>query len=95
MRLSKQQVSGIKKAFSNHLTDYELRLFGSRTDDNKKGGDIDLLVLTRDKIELKQKWQIRRDIENAIGEQKIDIVNFAFSDKSNFKQVILEDALVM
>jgi predicted nucleotidyltransferase len=59
----------IKKADSDAV----LRLFGSRTDDTKKGGDIDIAILSP-KIDLMTKIQIRREILDKIGEQKIDII---------------------
>lgn len=57
-----------------------LYLFGSRADDNKKGGDIDLLLVikngastTRDKAQ-SYKLEMLVDIKSAIGDQKIDLV---------------------
>lgn len=81
MRLSNEYIS----VFSNAITKFlpvnakaELRLFGSRTDDLLKGGDIDLLLIT-DTAEtasyLKQhKPQIFGSIFSAIDEQKIDLL---------------------
>lgn len=78
MRLSSKEIKAIRSAFSTHLDaiPYQLYLFGSRTDKNKKGGDIDLLVIVPSEskqmvIELKGK--IRNQIFNFIPEQKIDI----------------------
>lgn len=48
-------------------------LFGSRADDEAKGGDIDLLILT-DRLGFRDIWPIRRDILDRIGWQKLDIV---------------------
>jgi predicted nucleotidyltransferase len=48
-------------------------LFGSRADDSKKGGDIDIAILSQT-IRLAERMRIRRDIVDALGEQKIDIV---------------------
>ncbi|MDP2791547.1 MAG: nucleotidyltransferase domain-containing protein [Rectinemataceae bacterium] len=48
-------------------------LFGSRTDDTRKGGDIDIAVLSRS-IERIGRMRIKRCISDAIGDQKIDIV---------------------
>ncbi|OFZ28790.1 MAG: hypothetical protein A2622_06825 [Bdellovibrionales bacterium RIFCSPHIGHO2_01_FULL_40_29] len=78
MRLSHKEVASIKSAFSVVLADhpYELYLFGSRVDDNKKGGDIDLLVVvsTAQKSSVAdQKTVIRKKIFESIPEQKIDI----------------------
>jgi predicted nucleotidyltransferase len=48
-------------------------LFGSRLDDSKKGGDIDIAVLSP-LIKIPERMRIRRTIMDRIGEQKIDIV---------------------
>jgi predicted nucleotidyltransferase len=51
-------------------------LFGSRVNDEKKGGDIDLLILSR-RIGTAEKRRIRRMICDAIGDQRIDIISAA------------------
>jgi predicted nucleotidyltransferase len=53
--------------------DAKLWLFGSRVFDNKKGGDIDIAVLSS-KIDLLKRIAIKQSIEDAIGEQKIDLL---------------------
>lgn len=93
MRLSEFQYQSIKKVVANYLSNYELKLFGSRINDNAKGGDIDLLILTENKLKMETKWALRREIEKLIGEQKIDIVNFTFDEKSPFKDLIMENAV--
>ncbi len=46
MRLLEKEILIIKKIFSDEIKgSYDLRLFGSRTDDMKKRGDIDLLLI--------------------------------------------------
>ena len=42
MRLSQRYVEVIKKQFQQFFQNGEIYLFGSRVDDSKKGGDIDL-----------------------------------------------------
>ena len=45
MRLSAEQADTIRQAVHAHLgADLRLWLFGSRVDDQRRGGDIDLLV---------------------------------------------------
>jgi predicted nucleotidyltransferase len=51
----------------------EVWLFGSRVDDTKRGGDIDIAIRS-ESIDRVQKMRIRRAICDVIGEQKIDIV---------------------
>ena len=50
-------------------------LFGSRVDDTKKGGDIDLFIEPENvSHELEQKIVLLTQLHLALGEQKIDIV---------------------
>lgn len=78
MRLSENEVYEIKRIFFEELkTPYQLRLFGSRIDDQKKGGDIDLILVV-DPAHLeesrKMKYHILHRLYDSIGEQKIDIL---------------------
>lgn len=50
-------------------------LFGSRVDDNKKGGDIDLYIEVDNKHNLfERKIKFLARLKRAIGDQKIDLV---------------------
>ncbi len=56
--------------------DAEILLFGSRTDDQRRGGDIDLYVeadLPRELLYRKELEALRR-LETVIGEQRIDLL---------------------
>ncbi|MEQ1667969.1 MAG: nucleotidyltransferase domain-containing protein [Sulfuriferula sp.] len=44
MRLNPAEIAIIQNAFLTTFSEGTLYLFGSRVDDNKRGGDIDLLV---------------------------------------------------
>jgi len=52
MRLSKYYIDSIKSVFTSVFGTGEIYLFGSRVDDSKKGGDIDLYVEVKDKENL-------------------------------------------
>jgi predicted nucleotidyltransferase len=62
-------VSSVRQADQNA----RIWLFGSRLDDSKKGGDIDIAVLSS-LIHIPERMRIRRSILDRIGEQKVDIV---------------------
>ncbi len=76
MRLTKQQISSL--IYATHLCFGEtadIWLFGSRVDDSKKGGDIDLYIETDlEKNTVAAKLNMRKLIWPVFGEQKIDIV---------------------
>jgi predicted nucleotidyltransferase len=73
MRLDPNQTDAIIKAVRRQDPAAEIILFGSRTNDQAKGGDIDLLVVS-DHINMHQEWLIRRDILDEIGWQKLDLI---------------------
>jgi len=75
MRLSKRYQEVIKKYFKLFFHQGEVYLFGSRVDDTKKGGDIDLYLVVKDHIDLfEKKIKFLSRIHRELGEQKIDIV---------------------
>lgn len=78
MRLTIVQIESIKKAFIENFDQSDhLWLFGSRVDDHKRGGDIDLYIEVNcnDVIKLvDKKIKFLTQLEIALGEQKIDIV---------------------
>ena len=52
MRLAQQQIDVIKRSVAEIFgSDTQVKLFGSRVDDNAKGGDIDLLIISPSAIE--------------------------------------------
>jgi predicted nucleotidyltransferase len=44
MRLTQNEKDSIKKTFLEVFGEGEIYLFGSRVDDSKRGGDIDLFI---------------------------------------------------
>ena len=75
MRLNNLEQSSIKKAFKDIFNDGEIYLFGSRVDDNKRGGDIDLYIVPQTEENLREKKSLfLSKLYEYIGEQKIDII---------------------
>lgn len=94
MRLTQFQIDTInklaRKYFGLGVTVY---LFGSRTDDQKKGGDIDLFINHSDETTLTLAAKIRflAELKAEIGDQKIDVVfdNNNTRQKKNFYHSII------
>lgn len=64
--------SETKKLFGENS---EVYLFGSRVDDTKKGGDIDLYIETKDaRFTFENKIKLLTELNKKLGEQKIDII---------------------
>lgn len=75
MRLSKKYIEVIKDSFNTVFKEGEIYLFGSRVDDAKKGGDIDLYLVVNEKSNLfRKKLKFLAKIKKELGEQKIDVV---------------------
>ena len=93
MRLSQSIQEAILGSVSEVAPEADCYLFGSRTDDRKRGGDIDLLLLTPKELPRSLIRGVRRRILNKIGEQKLDIVNFSQESSHPFKAAALERAV--
>ena len=76
MRLSDFEIKSIKEVAKKKFGEnVKITLFGSRVDDTKRGGDIDLYIETSKKENIyKRKIKFLVDLELKIGEQKIDVI---------------------
>ena len=83
----------LKKNILALLPSAVIYLFGSRVDNNKKGGDVDIMVLSDRELGWKEKCLIKYEYFKKFGEQKIDIVSFSFKEKSPFKQITMEQGV--
>ncbi|UCH97044.1 MAG: nucleotidyltransferase domain-containing protein [Candidatus Aminicenantes bacterium] len=93
MRLSNYEKNVIKTSINKHDPEAAVYLFGSRTDDTKKGGDIDILVLSK-KINPDDKIDIKVDIFEKLEEQKIDII-LAKDSKRPFVKLAMEQGILL
>ncbi len=76
MRLTLFEISTIQHAAQSIFGDaVKVTLFGSRVDDDKKGGDIDLYLVPEKLDNLyEKKIKFLSALDRALGEQKIDVV---------------------
>lgn len=77
MRLEEFEIAAISELARTHFGEgVSVFLFGSRTYDFKKGGDIDLLIAKEDatRLTIKSKIDFLADLMIRIGEQKVDVV---------------------
>ena len=88
MRLKESEQVAILSAVKDLDGKASVYLFGSRVNDSKKGGDIDLLVLS-DTITRDDKRTIKIKLNELLGEQKIDLV-IAADDSDPFVKLALE-----
>lgn len=93
MRLTPEQrqiiVAAVRQTLGPHT---RARLFGSRTDDRQRGGDIDLLVELPE-LPPDAAWQAARleaRLQQLLGEQKIDVV---LAGPGNADSPIVQEAL--
>lgn len=76
MRLKPEYIDWIKLSAKECFGEgSRVYLFGSRTDDKKKGGDIDLFIETDLERNLfEKKIKMLKILNTQLGEQKIDII---------------------
>ena len=73
MRLTQHEKQTLLQAIKQVDSKAKVYLFGSRVDDAKKGGDIDILIHSQTlnkQVLRKIKWQLMEQL----GEQKMDII---------------------
>lgn len=91
MRLNEFEIKSILDSCRHYDSNAIVYLFGSRVDDTKKGGDIDLLVMS-EKLTRDDRRAIRIKLHELLGEQKIDII-VASDDSDPFVKMALESGV--
>ena len=76
VRLTSKQINIIKETAEEIFgKNSKVYIFGSRTDLSKKGGDIDILILTENLVDkFKKKLKFTAKLYKKLGEQKIDVI---------------------
>lgn len=93
MRLKEFEITAIKEVVHELDAGAQIYLFGSRADDSKRGGDIDLLIMS-EKLTADDKYKIRSKLYQLIGEQKIDIL-IAKDRTDPFVRIALKEGVLM
>ncbi len=93
MRLSEHQVTTIKAEIQKVDSTAKIYLFGSRVDDNARGGDIDILVLSSH-IDFSEKIQIQAQLFTKLDEQQIDLLIAENTEKTFVKLALLDGILL-
>lgn len=94
MRLEKRVITKIKNAIDNSFGKVDTYLFGSRVDDQKKGGDIDIAIdanISKSEFR-KRKIKFLTNLFKQDFHLKIDIVNYNTHD-TLLKQQIDQDCI--
>jgi len=91
LRITEHEKNVIIEAVKTVDPDAKVWLFGSRTNDNKKGGDIDIAIFSgKINKDIMQKIKVNRSICDKIGEQKIDIVTTSDGKEAIFRLAVAE-----
>ena len=88
MRLDVEIAKYLKQVIQSEIPGSAVYLFGSRADDNARGGDIDLMILTHEPADKRIFRKIRVRFIKKYGWRKIDLVNFTYSNNSSFRKLI-------
>jgi predicted nucleotidyltransferase len=91
MRLAEMEQSAIREVIREADAEASVYLFGSRVDDAARGGDIDLLVLSK-KITLMMKLGILAQLHQKLGERKIDIAVYP-DDSRPFPRMVMDEGV--
>ena len=98
MRLNKIEIESIKEVAQTifgHKS--KVILYGSRTDDSKRGGDIDLYIQCSlgigeaEKYQLKIKFLVQ--LKKIIGDQKIDVLIGSGKQSNNFLSTVEKEGI--
>lgn len=96
MRLKQNEVNVIKSNILKYIKDAKIILFGSRVYDDKRGGDIDIFVETKQQVDLKKQIQILTDLEISGISRKVDMIlkTPTTKEQSIFKTIYQEGIIL-
>ena len=87
MRLTSAQIDTIKSTAQQIAgAEASVWLFGSRLDDRRRGGDVDLLLQSEPEPGLLQRAQIKNQLEQALA-LPVDVVTMSYSHSTPFARM--------
>ena len=92
MRLTRNEVALLKEKLASLSKEAKLYLFGSRVDDTQRGGDIDLLVVSK-KLSKRDLRYLRLAFFEVFGEQRLDILLDDGTFKNPFHKMVSQKAI--
>lgn len=95
INVGKQHRLTVKRILHKHVNNAEIRVFGSRLNENiKKYSDLDLAIVAREKITLKVMTRMKEELEESDIPFRVDIIDWhEISD--DFKSIINENYEVL
>lgn len=96
MRLKTEQITNIIEIVQTITQQpFQIRLFGSRLNDEAKGGDVDLLIEMPQLLGLLQKAQLKNALENRLN-LPVDLLIVQNGQKlSPFQQIAFERSVLL
>jgi len=94
MRLTVDEINNLKKSIDSLDKIAKVFLFGSRVDDNQRGGDIDILIQSQH-LSRRDLRHIRGEFCQQFGEQKLDLVIDNGKDNQAFIKMIQLEAVLL
>lgn len=93
MRIKPEIAVFLKQIICERIPGSKVYLFGSRADDKARGGDIDLLIITKEPVDKHILRKIRIEFYKRFGWRKLDLVNFTEDNNSAFYNLIESEAI--
>lgn len=87
LRLTDEEIKKIKDTIFSEDPQAEIILFGSRCDLNKRGGDIDLLVISS-KIDYRKRRKLRVKLFKEFGNRKVDLLITSDPQSNTFTEIV-------
>jgi len=87
VRLSQHDTAIILSTIKNRIPDAEVFLFGSRADNNRKGGDIDIFLNTSNTVTVSEKMKLLVQLERKGIQRRVDLIIITKSSPRGFAYV--------